>query len=169
MKKTGGLLAMSAALGMLFNSSVAWSGNIDPLSGMITGALVGSIFGPDKKHRTQNALIGAVSGAFLGSQISGAENDRSYSNNNRSYSNRGSDWDDSYPSHHQRHHDRRHITVIEQVPEQQTIIVRPEPRTETYIVDRYGQTKVIVVEPQPTRTYVTVPSERRTYYYNSGY
>ncbi|HAT49111.1 MAG: hypothetical protein HQL07_17460 [Nitrospirae bacterium] len=166
MKKTGGLLAISAALGMVFNSGVAWSGNLDPVSGMITGALVGSIFGPDKRHRAQNALIGAVSGAFIGSQIAGADNDRSSSH---SYGSRDSDWDDSYPRRHHSHHDRRHVTVIEQVPVRETIIVRPEPRTETYIVDRYGQTKVIVVEPQPTRTYITTPSDRRPRYHTIGY
>ncbi|MBF0346606.1 MAG: glycine zipper 2TM domain-containing protein [Magnetococcales bacterium] len=171
MKRSGVLLAMTAAVGMVLNSGVAWAGAIDPLGGMITGALVGSVFGPDKKHRTQNALIGAVTGAFLGSQLSYAQDQyQSSGGSSRGVSYRD-DWDDSYGRHDRRHHHHHHrynTTVIEREPRSQTVIVTPRRDTETVIVKRYRDTKVIVVEPRETRTYIEVEPESR-HYRNFGY
>jgi hypothetical protein len=38
------------------------------VQGLVTGALLGSVFGPDKKVRGKNAIIGAVSGYIIGTQ-----------------------------------------------------------------------------------------------------
>ncbi|MBF0108971.1 MAG: glycine zipper 2TM domain-containing protein [Magnetococcales bacterium] len=172
MKRTGVWLAMTAAMGMMVNSGVVWAGSIDPLGGMITGALVGSVFGPDKKHRTKNALIGAVAGAFLGSQVSYAQ-DQSASGTGYAYVGgyRGDD-DDWDRRHHDRRHHRHHhhtTTIIERVPSQQTVVVTPRyDDEETVVVTRYGNTKVIVVDPPETRSYIHVTPAPRGYT-NFGY
>ncbi|MBF0140206.1 MAG: glycine zipper 2TM domain-containing protein, partial [Magnetococcales bacterium] len=72
MRRTTGFLAATAFVGALLGSSWAVADGAEALGGMVTGALVGSIFGPDKKHRGQNALIGAVAGGLIGSQINTA-------------------------------------------------------------------------------------------------
>ena len=170
MKRSGVVLAMTAAVGMMFNSGVVWAGSIEPLGGMITGALVGSVFGPDRQHRTKNALIGAVAGAFLGSQMSYAQDQYAGgSSRGVSYRDDRDDWDDSYSRHDRRHHHHRYnTTVIERVPRGQTVIVTPRRDTETVIVKRYRDTKVIVVEPRETQTYIEVDPEPR-HYNNFGY
>lgn len=56
---------------MTFTCNTAFGGNLQiptGTQGLITGALIGSVFGPDKKVRTNNAIIGAVSGYLVGSQ-----------------------------------------------------------------------------------------------------
>ncbi|MBF0422032.1 MAG: glycine zipper 2TM domain-containing protein [Magnetococcales bacterium] len=68
MKRMAGFVAAATFTGMLCVSSLAVADGAEALGGMVTGALVGSIFGPDKKHRAQNALIGAVAGGLIGSQ-----------------------------------------------------------------------------------------------------
>lgn len=141
MKKSGVIFSVVAAMGMLVNSGLAWSGDIDPISGMITGALVGSVFGPDKKHRAQNALIGAVSGAFIGSQLLHADNRSFYGGGYRP------DWDGRW-GHHSRHRHRDHRpTVIERGPAQRTVFITPRNHSKTVIVDRHGRTKYIIIDP----------------------
>ncbi|MEO5376365.1 MAG: hypothetical protein H7832_01060 [Magnetococcus sp. DMHC-6] len=39
-----------------------------PVDGLVTGALIGSVFGPDQEHRIENATIGGAVGLLLGSR-----------------------------------------------------------------------------------------------------
>ena len=59
------------------------------VQGMVTGALLGSVFGPSKKVRAKNAVIGAISGLIIGSQY-GANQSVAHSNN----------WSNRYPVQH---------------------------------------------------------------------
>lgn len=171
MKKPGSLLAIAAAAGMAFNATVVWAGDGgNVLGGIVTGALIGSVFGPDKKARGKNAMIGAVGGALIGSQIGNAYGGggNAYDSGN-AYDGGREDWRDSgHRRHEHRHSYRNTTTIIEQAPEQ-TVIVAPSREVQTVVVDEYGRTKAVIIEPrQETRTYIrTTPS--RSYYDSPRY
>ncbi|MBF0433801.1 MAG: glycine zipper 2TM domain-containing protein [Magnetococcales bacterium] len=148
MRRTTSFLAATAFVGALLGSSWAVADGAEALGGMVTGALVGSIFGPDKKHRGQNALIGAVAGGLIGSQINTAPAyaapapvyaapPPSYTVVERGYY--------EGPRHHHRGYT---TTVIEQAPVQ------------TVVVERYAPAPRTVYVEEPTRSYVYSSSPR---------
>lgn len=145
MKKTSSLLAVAVATGAFFNTSFVLAGDGgNVLGGMITGALIGSVFGPNKHVRGQNALIGAVGGAFLGSQMGSSQDS---SDNSGWYGN-------AYPN--------RTTTIIHEEPQPQTVIFTPRREIETVVVDQYSHETVYVEPQQETVTYIQ--TERVPYY-----
>ncbi len=107
----------------------------DGVKGLVTGALIGSIFGPNKKSRAKNALIGAVSGYLIADQYA-----KSRLNDNG--------WTGS--------RSLNHGTVRTSVP-QQTVII---PQTGQIGADDYWQ-ETRTIYTNPTTGSQTIIIERR--------
>lgn len=112
------------------------------VQGMITGALIGSVFGPDKKVRGKNALVGAISGYLIGNQYA----NRDQTNNN---------WLSSYNA--------------QPAPtQQQTVVVYQNPTTSSYwqesrFVSSYrvpGSQTIIIDRRTPVVVYQSREIER---------
>jgi hypothetical protein len=87
MKKIG-IIGLGLALILSVNTAKAEGFHVPSgVQGMVTGALLGSVFGPNKKVRAKNAVIGAVSGYLIGDQYGKAKQ----RNSNRS--NRSNRWE----------------------------------------------------------------------------
>ncbi|MBF0308665.1 MAG: hypothetical protein HQL56_03960 [Magnetococcales bacterium] len=124
------VLAALAASG-LFLSTVAPvqadGVQISPaLQGMATGALIGSVFGPDTKHRVENAAIGGVAGLMLGA-VAGSE-PTTTTRTTTTY---------SYPSYSQQ------TTVYYPQPQQQVVVGTP------IMVPTYPAPQAVYIQPAP--------------------
>ncbi|MBF0142380.1 MAG: hypothetical protein HQL57_05310 [Magnetococcales bacterium] len=153
------ILAVSV-VGILGTSQLAFAEGLrleSGLQGMVTGALIGSVFGPDKQHRLENAAIGGFAGLLLGSQVAPAQaSDRHFdSDDDGGYRSRHSRHsDDSGRSRHHRHRHRHHRerpVIVSNPPS--TVFVQPysswtTTRTETVVVTpSFGQTTVFTGYP----------------------
>ena len=133
--KTTIALLLSGTL--IFNAAKADADNFglpNGMSGMVTGALLGSVFGPSKRHRTKNAVIGAFAGLLLGSQQAQANNS---------------------PVH------ARNTALYAPAPARETVVYAPAPARETVVYAPAPEPEVIVTRPNP-RYVVVEPTTPRS-------
>ncbi|MBF0357653.1 MAG: hypothetical protein HQL70_03530 [Magnetococcales bacterium] len=131
--------SMFLALILLFSASSAKAeGFYVPagVQGLVTGALLGSVFGPDKKVRGKNAIIGAVSGYIIGTQYAKPRESGS------SWPSRQQITESSfYPQHNQQ------TIIIDRSPhrrnwqETRTIYTSPSYGSQTIIIERQSPVK----------------------------
>jgi|SaaInl7_135m_RNA_FD_contig_41_2221392_length_667_multi_8_in_0_out_0_1 uncharacterized protein YcfJ len=128
------------------------------VQGMVTGALLGSVFGPSKKVRAKNAVIGAISGLIIGSQYE--------ANQREAHSN---DWSNRYPVQHT---PKSRVVVYENRQDdsywQETRIIRSSqyPSNQTIIIKK---TRPVVVYQSSHRNRDHNRYYKRERHYNRHY
>lgn len=137
------LIATILTCGFMLNVGMAAA---DPVGGMLTGALIGSVFGPDKKHRTENALIGAAAGALLGSQVAYSQE----------------------PAYRTHYAPAPEVTTYYSAPRSYTRVVETYPQSRAYVYDDDEPRSTVIVERYPRERTVIVEQPSTVVYYPSG-
>ena len=130
------------------------------VQGMVTGALIGSVFGPNKKVRGTNAVIGAVSGYLIGNQFAdkGESPKQSWMNKQRSHNSRAN----RYPV--------TQTVIIPPTTQQQTVVIYKTPPVEhpyqrevrTVYSSPYSGSQTIIIErTTPVVVYKNKRRDRR--------
>jgi hypothetical protein len=172
------ILAILIAVLVLANASSARAGGFyisTGVKGLVTGALVGSVFGPNKKVRAKNAVIGAVSGYIIGNQYANSQKlDNIWSNRHKergnALSNRHKERGNALSNRHKERgngrsnrHKVKHLVVAPHAAQQTVVIYQNQP------VDYWQETRTVYTSPGYGSQTIIIERQSPVVIYKSNY